>query len=67
MPIINACKIQSQPLKTWLLNACTKKTKSSSEGTASGDFHLWGEAEGVRIFFFPSELEPFRNITHIHA
>lgn len=52
MPIINACKIQSQPLKTWLLNARTKKTKSSSEGTASGDFHLWGEAEGVRIFFF---------------
>lgn len=52
MPIINAYKIESQPLEIWLLTAHTKKSpKPHLQGLASEVFHLGEEIEGERIVF----------------
>lgn len=52
MPIINACKIESQPLEIWLLTAHMKKQQLIWRAWPVEFFILGERVGGVRISFF---------------
>lgn len=67
MPIINACKIESQPLEIWFLTAHMKKTqKTSFAGFGQRRFSFLGDRlrGGIQIYFFFSF---YKSTTHAYV